>query len=288
MEIIKKARAKINITLDVIGKFDNGYHDMEMIMHQLTLCDDIHLKKQTTGITIDSNDRTMPLDERNLAYKAADAVFSAMGIEEGVSIYIEKRIPIEAGLAGGSSDAAQVIIGLNELYNLGMSQQEMIDIGVKIGADVPFCIMGGCALAKGIGERLTPLKGSDLYVLLSKPNRGVLTKLVFENLDWKLISEHPDTEKVITLLKEGKDHLWPKMMVNVLETVTLSDRPDVLAIKKWMEETDALGVLMSGSGPTVFGVYQSRDACEKAYQILKKENEQTFLTKLYNGGKNNG
>lgn len=288
MKLIKKARAKINITLDVVGKFENGYHDMEMIMHELALCDEIHLETCASGIHLTSNSHEIPLDERNLAHKAATLVLKEKSLEGGVKIHIDKHIPMEAGLAGGSSDAAQVILGLNELYDLNMSVEEMIALGVKIGADVPFCIVGGCALAKGVGEILTPLKGADNYVLLSKPNRGVLTKEVFQNLDYKGLKIHPDTEKVINLLKDGQDDLWTKEMVNVLETVTLKRRPDVKVIKDKMTCTDCLGVLMSGSGPTVFGIYKSWEACEVAYKMLKKDYEQTFMTRLYNGGINNG
>ncbi len=280
-----KAYAKINLTLDVTGKRENGYHDVRMIMQQIDLHDKVTLEKRDSGISLTSDNAFLPCDRSNIAWRAAEAVSEFVSRDLGVAIFIEKRIPVAAGLAGGSTDAAAVIRGMNLLYELGLSLQQMKDIGVGIGADVPFCIQGGTALAEGIGEALTPIDADKSHwIVLSKPSLGVSTKLVYEALDYRTIASHPDTEAMINHVKRGDANGIANLLENVLEPVTLSLYPSVGSLKAKMKEYGACGVLMSGSGPSVFGLFKSYEKACAAAKRLERIYKQTFVTRTIVGG----
>lgn len=283
-----KAYAKINLTLDVTGKRDNGYHDVRMVMQQIDLHDTVTLTKLESGIELETNSSFLPTDDSNIAWKAAQAVSDHVGRHLGVKIYIEKNIPVAAGLAGGSTDAAAVIRGLNHLYDLGLSQDTMMQIGVTIGADVPFCIMGGTAIAEGIGEELKEIRpGKSLWMVLSKPSVGVSTKRIYTALDYKKINNHPETESMVEAVKCGDIGEISLLLGNVLEPVTLSLYPSVGSLKSKMKEYGACGSLMSGSGPSVFGLFKSYDKACTAAKRLKRVYKQTFVTKTIIGGYEN-
>ena len=280
-----KAYAKINLTLDVTDKRPNGYHDVRMVMQQIDLHDIVTLEKRESGVSLESESEFLPKDNTNIAWRAAEAVSSHVSRELGVNIHIEKNIPVAAGLAGGSTDAAAVIRGLNIMYDLGLTLQEMMDIGVSIGADVPFCIMGGTALAEGIGEELTPINpGKPVWMVLSKPSVGVSTKKIYEALDYKLINNHPETESMIKAVKCGDIGEISMLLGNVLEPVTLSLYPSVGVLKSKMKEYGACGTLMSGSGPSVFGLFKSYEKACTAAKRLQRVYKQTFVTKTIIGG----
>lgn len=275
-----KARAKVNLALDVLGKRADGYHEVKMIMQQIDLFDEIQLEEiPYRGIYIETNLDYLPNNEDNIAYKAADLMIKQYNIEKGIYIRINKNIPVSAGLAGGSTDAAAVILGLNALWDLNIDKTELLKLGVKIGADVPFCLIGGCALAEGIGEKLTPITGLDCFVVLCKPNIRVSTADVYKKLKLEKLKSHPDIDSMIHHIKEDQFDKIRKNMVNVLETVTISEYPIIYNIKKKMLECQAEASLMSGSGPTVFGIFKDYERAKSAYENLKRLYNETFLVK---------
>ncbi|MFZ5968817.1 MAG: 4-(cytidine 5'-diphospho)-2-C-methyl-D-erythritol kinase [Bacillota bacterium] len=281
-ELKLKARAKINISLDVLGKRPDGYHEVRMIMQQIDLYDEIVIQEIQQGIRVRSNLDFLPCDEGNLAYRAARLMQQTYGINKGVEIFIQKQIPVAAGLAGGSTDAAAVLTGLNQLWNIGASKQELMNVGLKLGADVPFCILGGAALAEGIGEKLTAIDGlENVWIVLSKPNLGVSTAEVYKNLELEKIEKHPDTEAIMEAMKNNQLQKVASNLCNVLESVTENLCPIVKDIKRRMLEYQALGSLMSGSGPTVFGIYKDYQKAKNAYDNLSKVYKQTFVVKTY-------
>ena len=285
-QISLKSRAKINITLDVIGKMPNGYHDLSMIMQTVNLYDLVYIRKMhAEGIKLTTNLKWLPNDEGNIVYQAAKLFKETQGIDTGLSIELNKRIPVAAGLAGGSSNAAATLIGLNTLFETGLSQQELMQMGVKLGADVPYCILGGTALAEGIGDILTPLAPMpDCYVLIAKPKINVSTAVVFKSLDIPAIQTHPDNKKVIDAIEKKDIGTVAKGMCNVLETVTEKKYPVIRKIKDVMLQYGAKGAIMSGSGPTVFGIYNSRSQAKKAVYRLKLDYlvGDVFITTMYN------
>ncbi len=285
-QISLKSRAKINITLDVIGRKPNGYHDLSMIMQTVNLYDFVFIRKMhAPGIKLTTNLKWLPNDEGNIVYKAAKLFKETCGIKTGIFMELNKKIPVSAGLAGGSSNAAATLTGLNVLFEAGLSQQELMDLGVKLGADVPYCILGGTALAEGIGDILTPLPPMpNCYVLVAKPKINVSTANVFQSLDIKKIEKHPDNNKVIEAIKQGDIDTVANNMCNVLETVTQKRYPVIGTIKKLMLEHGAQGAIMSGSGPTVFGIYHSKNQAYKAaYELkLKYLVGDIFITTMYN------
>lgn len=275
--------AKINISLDVVGKREDGYHLLKTIMQNVELFDVITIEKISEGIELKCSKEWIPCDARNTAYKAARLMLEEFKLDSGVKINIEKRIPVAAGLAGGSTDAAGVICGINSLFNLNLSEKEMMDIGVKVGADVPFCIMQRTSLAEGIGEKLTPLTPlNDSWVILAKPPISVSTQYVYRNLKIQEITRHPDTERLMDYINKGDIKAVSKNMVNVLETVTIKDYPVIYEIKKMMMEFHALGSLMSGSGPTVFGIFKDKSTAEGCYNRLKDYLKEVYMVKIYN------
>ena len=282
-----KSRAKINVSIDILGKREDGYHLVEMIMQTIDLFDKIKifsLKEDT--IIIESNSLDIPLDSTNIVYKAADLIKKQYNIKEGVKIIIEKNIPIAAGMAGGSSNAAAVLVGLNQLWQLKLSENKLKELGLKLGADVPFCIGGQTALAENIGEKLTKIDGlsENIFILVCKPELFVSTKEIYEEIDSKIIEKRPNNKLLIQLLKENKIQQIADNMYNVLEEVTRERYPVIEEIEKIMMENDALGSMMSGSGPTVFGLYRNREDAENCKNKLLKKFSQVYIVKSHNKG----
>ncbi len=284
--ITVKAYAKINLGLDILRKRPDGYHDVYMIMQSLDLHDLITINKvKEEGIALRTNLSYLPINQDNLIYKAAALFLQTHGLREGLYIELEKNIPVAAGLAGGSSDAAATLIGLNKLYQTGMSLEQLQKLGVKLGADIPYCLMLGTALSEGIGEVLTPLPPMPTCsILLVKPDINVSTKYVYENLKLNESSIHPDIKAMTTALANKDIYGLTKNMDNLLQSVTVKEYPIISDIKDKMKELGALTSLMSGSGPTVFGIYQNRMMAKKAYSYFKKYRhfgKQVFLTTPY-------
>lgn len=285
-EIKLRARAKINITLDAISKMENGYHQLEMIMQTVNLCDNVNIKKTNTGdIQLKSNLVWLPCDSRNLVYRAAEYMKNTYNIKEGLEIELVKNIPVAAGLAGGSSDCAATLVGINNLFRLNISQDELMKIGKDFGADVPYCILRGTALAQGIGEKLTVLPNfPNCYVLLAKPPISVSTGAVFGALNLEKVKKHPHTSTIIEYIEKGNLQGVADNMVNVLESVTCVKYPVIEEIKKTMLENGALGSMMSGSGPTVFGLFTSYKEGIHALKLIKQKfrTKEVYLTTVFN------
>ena len=281
-----KAYGKINLGLDVLGRRDDGYHDLDMIMQSVDLCDQITIAKNKTGeIKVTSNTSKIPNDESNLAYKSAKLLIDEFEIKKGVDIEIEKKIPISGGMAGGSTDCAAVLKGMNKLFKLRLSEQELMDRGVKLGADVPFCIMGKTARAEGIGEVLTPIKNKlKGYIVLAKPPISVSTGFVYGRIDEVEVKNKPDTEAMIEAIKKKDLKGLADTICNVLEEVTIPDYPIVKEIKDKMIENGAINAMMTGSGPTVFGLFDDKKKAVAAVDVLKESRilEQLYLAKFVN------
>lgn len=281
-----KALGKINLGLDVLGRRENGYHDVRMVMQTVYLYDEVTMeKRKEPGITVETNLFYLPVNEQNIAYQAADLLMEEFQIEEGVSIKLNKHIPVAAGMAGGSSNAAAVLFGMNRLFSLGLDEKDLMERGVKLGADVPYCIMRGTVLAEGIGEILTPLSPMPkCYILIAKPPISVSTKKVYEKLDAGAIVQHPDIDGIIEGLNGEDIEKVAASMGNVLEDVTISEYPVIEQIKDEMKAAGALNAMMSGSGPTVFGIFTKRSLAKKAYETIwkKKLAKQVYLTNVHN------
>lgn len=278
-----KAYAKINLGLDVIGRLESGYHEVKMVMQTVGIYDELSFERAEAGIVITTDSGELPTDENNLIYKAAKLMMETYGITEGVRIHLQKNIPIAAGMAGGSTDAAATMKGISKLFELNRPLKELRDLGVKIGADVPYCIMGGTALAEGIGEKLTPLPAApDCYLLVAKPDINVSTKYVYEHLDAEGVDVHPDIDGMVKAIEDGSLQGILERMGNVLETVTVKAHPIIDTIKSRMKELGAVEAMMSGSGPTVFGIFVDESKAKEAYELLKKEElaKQIFITEF--------
>ena len=289
MDKIKlKALGKINLGLDVLGRRPNGYHDVRMVMQTVYLYDQILLEKtDKEGISLKTNLFYLPVNENNLAYRAAKMLIDEFAIKEGVHISLEKHIPVAAGMAGGSSNAAAVLYGMNRLFQLGLTDQELMERGVKLGADVPYCIMRGTVLAEGIGEELTPLPAMPkCHVLLAKPPISVSTQKVYEKLDAQEVTKHPDIDGILLGLQTGDLKKITSSMGNVLENVTITEYPQIERIKDVMKEEGALNAMMSGSGPTVFGLFDDKATAEQACEALRESKiaRTVFLTTVFNNG----
>ena len=287
MDKIKlKALGKINLGLDVLGRRPNGYHDVRMVMQTVYLYDQILLEKtDKEGISLETNLFYLPVNENNLAYRAAKMLIDEFAIKEGVHISLEKHIPVAAGMAGGSSNAAAVLYGMNRLFQLGLTDQELMDRGVQLGADVPYCIMRGTVLAEGIGEKLTPLPAMPkCHVLLAKPPISVSTQKVYEKLDAQEVTEHPDLDGILLGLQTGDLEKITSSMGNVLENVTITEYPQIERIKDVMKEEGALNAMMSGSGPTVFGIYDDKMLARRAAARIREEQlaKQVHVTTMHN------
>ncbi len=283
-----RAMGKINLGLDVLGALPNGYHEVRMVMQMVNMYDRITLKEaKKPGIVITTNLHYLPTNENNLVYKAAKLLMDEFHIEKGLSIDLYKYLPVAAGMAGGSSDAACVLAGVNKMFCLGLSTEELMQRAVKIGADVPYCLMRSTALAEGIGERLSPLSPMPpCHIVIAKPSISVSTKFVYDNLDMQAVVAHPPIDDIITALSHGNLRVLAASMGNVLESVTISHYPEIAAIKQCMLENGALNAMMSGSGPTVFGLFEQKKAAlaRKTLGDLKARGlaRQLYLTTPFN------
>lgn len=288
-DISLNALAKINLGLDVVRRREDGYHEVRMIMQTIQLYDRLDIKRtQEPGIQIQTNLSFLPVNENNLIYKAAKLLMDEFSITDGVSVKLDKRIPVAAGMAGGSTDAAAMLIGVNRLFSLGLTKRQLMERGVQIGADVPYCIMRGTALAEGIGEALSPLPPMvKCPVLIAKPSISVSTKFVYQNLKLDDTTIHPDIDRLIDDIKAKNLHDIAAHMGNVLETVTIPNYPVIDEIKKHMLSNGAVGAMMSGSGPTVFGLFDDEDTAKKAYKAMRSSHlaRQVYLTSVYNNRK---
>lgn len=283
-QVTEKAYAKINLGLDVLRRRPDGYHEVKMIMQTVGICDILTVNKtDKKGIALIVGDAPLPCDRDNLIYKAAEMLIEKFNISEGVEICLQKNIPIAAGMAGGSSDAAAVFRAMNRLFDLKMDLADMQKMGVKIGADIPYCIMGGTALSEGIGEILSPLPAPPkAYLLIAKPDIDVSTKFVYENLHADTLRYHPDIDGMTEAIKNGDLEGITDRMGNVLETVTERAYPVIAGIKSLMRRQGAINALMSGSGPTVFGVYTEEERAQEAYKAVLENNlaKQVFVTEF--------
>lgn len=284
-----RALAKINLGLDILGKREDGYHEVRMIMQTIQMYDVLEMKKKKEpGISLSVNYPFIPNDERNLVYKAAKLLMDEFQIEQGVSIRLDKFIPVAAGMAGGSSDAAAALVGMNRLFKLGLSEQDLMDRAVNIGADVPYCVMRGTALAEGIGEKLTRIRQvPECYVLVGKPAINVSTKVAYESLKLDEIQVHPDIDGMIRDIENGDLYSMTSKMGNVFEPGIIGKYPVIQEIKDLMLEQGAIGALMSGSGPTVFGLFTNPKAAAKAHEEMRfgagaELAKQVYLTNFYN------
>lgn len=281
-----RALAKINLGLDVLGRRENGYHDVRMIMQTIYLYDNVTLEKtEEEGITLTTNLFYLPDNKNNIAYQAADMLIREFHLPGGIRIHLDKHIPVSAGLAGGSSNAAAVLVGMNIMYDLGLSQKALMERGVILGADVPYCIMRGTVLAEGIGEILTPLAPiPKCYILVAKPGISVSTKYVYEKLDSGEIKAHPDIDAIIDGLREQDIRKVAASMGNVLEQVTVEAYPVIEEIKDAMKEQGALNAMMSGSGPTVFGIFETKVQAKRAREVIynRKLAKQLYVANVHN------
>lgn len=285
-EITLKALAKINLGLDVIRRREDGYHEVRMIMQTIHLYDLLEVRKiKDPQIKIQTNLSFLPVNENNLVYRAARLLQEEFSLCGGVSVNLTKRIPVAAGMAGGSTDAAAMLYAMNQLYDLGLSRKELMERGVQIGADVPYCIMRGTALAEGIGEKLTQLPPMvKCPVLIAKPSVSVSTKFVYQNLKLDQSTTHPDIDALLSDIR-GKDldgicaH-----MGNILESVTIPNYPVIAKIKEKMLRSGAKASMMSGSGPTVFGLFEDGETAKAAMRDMKNSGlaRQVYLTTIYN------
>ena len=276
-----KAYAKINISLDIVGKRESdGYHLLKMIMQNIDLYDEISIEKQKEGITISCNKSYVPTDSRNLAYKAASLFKETYNIEDGVHIDIVKNIPVSAGLAGGSTDAAAVLKLMNKIFKVNASNEELMDLGLKLGADIPYCINGGTALCEGIGEKITTLPPfKDKILVLVKPSFGVSTKEVYKAFNLDRVRVHPKTENLIEAMAKDDLYYVANNMKNLLENVTLRKHNILIKIKEDMNRYGAVGSMMSGSGPSVFAFFDDMLKAQRCYEKMKENHREVFLTR---------
>ncbi len=271
-KVLINSQAKINLSLDVCGVREDGYHTVRMLMQKCNLCDSVYVEKMERGIQLSCNLHFLPTDERNIAYKAAKMFFEQTGIDGGVRINIEKRIPVSAGLAGGSGNAAAVLQGLNMIYDAGLSEEQLECMGLKLGADVPYCLRGGTVLAEGIGEQLTTLPAlPKTAVVIVKPKISVSTAEIYKAIDSEEICVHPDTEAMIACLARGDVCALAERMHNVMEPITQRLHPEIAQIRESLLSDGALGAIMSGSGPSVFGLFTDFAQAKKAAAKFKEK-----------------
>jgi len=282
VKVFEKAPAKINLSLDVLYKRPDGYHEVEMIMTMVDLADRIEMQELPRDtIMISSQAGYIPLDEKNLAFQAARLIKDRYGVKQGVYIHLNKNIPVAAGLAGGSSDAAATLRGLNRLWNLNISVPELQSLGAELGSDVPYCITGGTAIARGRGEKLEPIKNSfQSWVILAKPPINVSTAQVYGRLQAGAIKKHPDTKQLVEAIQGKQFDKLCNGLCNVLEEVTLDLYPEVKHIKDCMQKLGAEGVLMSGSGPTVFGLVSKESKVARIYNGLRGFCKDVYVVRM--------
>lgn len=284
-DIRLKAYAKINLGLDVVRRLENGYHEVKMVMQTVRIYDELIMKKvNKPGITITTNVRFIPVDENNLVYKAAKMLIDEFDIKDGVEIYLEKYIPVAAGMAGGSADCAATLVGMNRLFSLKLSTEELMKRGAKLGADVPYCILRGTALCEGIGEVITQLPPApDCFVVVAKPTVSVSTKFVYENLVLNEETKHPDIDGMVEAIKNNDLYGVTSRMGNVLEDVTVKEYPQIQRLKDVMKANGAINALMSGSGPTVFGIFDDYDKACSVMELMKKDEDvrRSYMTNFF-------
>lgn len=281
--IAVKAFAKINLSLDVLGKKPNGYHEVKMVMQTVSLYDLVELEKTFSGINLSCSLKFLPCGPENLAYKAAEAFFQKTSIPGGVNIHLKKHIPVGAGLAGGSTDAAAVLTGLNTLFDAHLSTKTLCEMAEPLGADVPYCIIGGTRLAEGIGENLSALPPMPpCYIVLVKPSFSISTKWAYENIDSCPDIVHPPTDKLIDALKNRDINAICQNMGNVLEDVSISAYPVLSQVKSDLVSLGAIGAQMSGSGPTVFGIFDNAEKALAAKDILWKKYKTAYMCRRVN------
>ena len=281
--IVLKSYGKINLGLDVLRRREDGYHEVRMIMQTVGLYDLLTMKKiKDDKIKMTCNLAFLPTDERNLVYKAVKLIKDKYHIKDGVEIELSKRIPVAAGMAGGSSNCAAALKGMNELFDLGLSIDELCEIGVTLGADVPYCIWGGTALSEGIGEKLSRVDAMpECYILIAKPGIGVSTAFVYQNLDLPGLSKHPDIDGMLECLKKKDLRGICDRLDNVLETVTVKEYPIIEKVKKHLMDQGAMGALMSGSGPTIFAIFEDKKTADHALESLRgiKDIKQAYVVR---------
>ncbi len=278
--MLLKSYAKINLSLDVLNKREDGYHEVEMIMQTIDLYDLVYLTPTDDIISIKCNKKYVPNDNRNLAYKAAEHFIKTYDIKKGVNIVIKKNIPVSAGMAGGSSNAAAVYRGLRNMYKPDITNEELRELAVKIGSDTPFCITGGTAICKGIGEKITylrPFKNKILVIV--KPNFGVSTAEVYKRLDISKIFKHPDNKLLRSAIERDNLILLCKEMKNLLENVTLDMHPKIRDVKRDLIYNGSIGAMMTGSGPTVFGFFEDMLTAQRCFLKMKSRFYETFITR---------
>lgn len=295
-EIIVEAAAKINLTLEIKGKRADGYHELETVMHQISLVDRIHLFPHRNGIQLDTDSSEIPRNENNLAYRAAELALGKYGGIEGIGIFIEKNIPVGAGLAGGSTDAAAVLLGINHLLAWELSPEALLDMGAMLGSDVPFCMLGmplapkadawgvtgSTAIVRGRGERLSVLPALTLHhIVVVKPDFQMSTAEVYREFRMDRVDEHPDTEAFVRAWAAGSDAEAARQMVNVLESVSLVRKPEIGLLKQKLLQMGAVQAVMSGSGPSVFAIFATGSGAEAAVQTLKRDYREVFLVSSY-------
>ena len=278
-----EANAKINLTLDILGKRPDGFHEVAMVMQSIGLHDTLTMEKTDGEIALSINVPWLKADEKNLAWRAAELVRQEYGLKGGVRIDLVKRIPIAAGLAGGSADAAAVLKGMNELYNLQMSEARLCELGAKLGSDIPFCLMGGTMLATGRGEVLTRLADMpETWVVLAKPRISVSTAWAYQNYDEQGAEKHPDNEAIRKAIARGNRKAVAGLLCNVLESVTIKKYDVIADYKQMMLDKGAMASMMSGSGPTVFGLARNREQAEAIANVLRQNtNADVFVTRTF-------
>lgn len=276
-----KCPAKVNLSLDVVRRRKDGYHELEMVMHTVNLFDTVDISIEDANeilVMVSTDSAIIPSDDSNLCAKAANLFLNEIGVFKKVNIYIEKNIPVGAGLGGGSSDAAGTLLALNQLLDNPLSAEVLAGLAKKIGADVPFFIYGGCMLARGIGEILSPLPSlREATILIAKPDYGISTPYVYKNLRLDSNTPHPDTQSVIKAIQQNDLSLLGKASGNVLETVVCKEYPEIEEYKQIMKNHDAVYSLMSGSGSSVFGVFANIQLAENAAKELKKLTNQVYI-----------
>ena len=286
MELQLKAYAKINLGLDVVRRREDGYHEVRMVMQTIKLYDKLTFRLlEEDEIRLKTNLGFLPVNEDNLVYKAVKLLKDTYNVKKGLEIDLYKCIPVAAGMAGGSTDCAAALVGAAKLFDLHLSKQELMELGVKLGADVPYCVLRGTALSEGIGEILTPLPSiPNCHILIAKPPISVSTKFVYENLKANELEKHPDIDGMVEAIKEGSLKGITDRMENVLETVTIPAYPVIEEIKDCMKENGAINSLMSGSGPTVFGIFDSKELAEKAREVIRNKDlaQQVYVVRPFN------
>lgn len=286
-----KARAKVNLGLDVCRRLENGYHEVKMVMQSVDIHDELEFKLRRDPDIILSVDSRYGLGDlsSNLIFRAAKLMKEYYGIKGGIEIHLKKRIPVAAGMAGGSTDAAATMLAMNQMFGLGQSKERLMELALRLGADIPFCILGGTALAEGIGEKLRPLPAPPrCAVVVVKPPIMVSTKWVYETLRVDRLTRHPDIDGMVAALEAGSLSGITRRMENVMETVTERKHPIIADIKGMMMDKGALNAIMSGSGPSIFGVFEQEEQAKEAYEYLRKSlktgknGSQIFVTGFYN------